>query len=248
MKYVSPRWLRVSAVVLACLQYAAVAQQAEAPVAPPIEKIVIRHIGPPAVSDELIRANIRSKEGDPFSQVSLDDDVRNLIGTGYFYNVRVGEERTDKGLTITYAVQGKPVLTEIRFTGNKKYSYSKLRKKVTSKAGDPLDERKLFNDSQEILKMYQKAGMQKTTVEYKPSINENLGKGTVTFEITEAPKVRIKNVVFDNATHFKQSKLRKTIKTRRWWMWSWLTGSGKLKDDQFEEDKEKLHDFYAENG
>ncbi len=248
MKYVSPRWLRVSAVVLACLQFAAVAQQAEAPAAPPIEKIIIKHIGPPAVSDELIRANIRVKEGDPFSQVSLDDDVRNLIGTGYFYNVRVGEERGEKGLTVTYAVQGKPVLTEIRFTGNKKYSYSKLRKKVTSKAGDPLDERKLFNDAQEILKMYQKAGMQKTTVEYKPSINENLGKGTVTFEITEAPKVRIKDVVFDGATHFKQSKLRKTIKTRRWWMWSWLTGSGKLKDEEFEEDKEKLHDFYAENG
>ncbi len=248
MKSVSPRWLRVSAVVLACLQYAAVAQQADAPVIPPIEKIIIKHVGPPAVSDELIRANIRVKEGDPFSQVSLDDDVRNLIGTGYFYNVRVGEERSEKGLTVTYAVQGKPVLTEIRFTGNKKYSYSKLRKKVTSKAGDPLDERKLFNDSQEILKMYQKAGMQKTTVEYKPSINENLGKGTVTFEITEAPKVRIKDVVFEGATQFKQSKLRKTIKTRRWWMWSWLTGSGKLKDDEFEEDKEKLHDFYAEHG
>ena len=248
MKHVSPRWLRVSAVVLACLQFAALAQQAEAPAVPSIEKIVIKHIGPPAVSDELIRANIRIKEGDPFSQISLDDDVRNLIGTGYFYNVRVGEERTEKGLTVTYAVQGKPVLTEIRFTGNKKYSYSKLRKKVTSKAGDPLDERKLFNDSQEILKMYQKAGLQKTTVEYKPSINENLGKGTVTFEITEAPKIRIKDVVFDGATHFKQSKLRKTIKTRRWWMWSWLTGSGKLKDDEFEEDKEKLHDFYAEKG
>ena len=29
---------------------------------------------------------------------------------------------------------------------------------------------------------------------------------------------------------------------------TWLTGSGKFKDDQFEEDKEKLRTFYAENG
>jgi outer membrane protein insertion porin family len=248
MKSVRPRWLRVCAVLLACMQYAAVAQVADRPAAPAIEKIVIKHIGPPAVSDELIRANIRIKEGDSYSQVSVDDDVRNLYSTGYFYNVRVGQETSAKGLTITYAVQGKPVLTEIRFTGNLKYSVSKLRKKVSSKPGEPLDERKLFNDSQEILKMYQKAGLQKTKVEPRPSINENLGKGTVTFEITEAPKVRIDNVIFDHATHFKQSKLRRTIKTRRWWMWSWLTGSGRLKDEEFEEDKEKLREFYGENG
>lgn len=248
MKSVRPRWLRVCAVLLACLQYAAAAQQADRPVAPPVEKIIIKHIGPPAVSDELIRANIRIKEGDAYSQVSLDDDVRNLYGTGYFYNVRVGQETSPTGLTLTYAVQGKPVLTEVRFTGNKKYSFNKLRKKVTSKPGEPLDERKLFNDSQEILKMYQKAGLQKTKVEPHPSINENLGKGTVTFEITEAPKVRIADVVFDHATQFKQSKLRRAIKTRRWWMFSWLTGSGKLKDEEFEEDKEKLHEFYAEKG
>ena len=248
MKPASRRWLRFCAVLLACLQYAAIAQEAERPVVPPVGAITIKHVGPPAVSDDLIRGNIRVKVGDPFSQISIDDDVRNLYGTGFFYNVRVGQEPSDKGLGLTYVVQGKPVLTEIRFTGNTEYSVSKLRKKVTSKAGEPLDERKLFNDAQEILKMYQKSGLQKTKVEYKPSINENLGKGTVTFEIIEAPKVRITNVVFENATAFKQSKLRKTIKTRRHWMFSWLTGSGKLKDEQFEEDKDKLQEFYAEKG
>lgn len=244
----SRRHLRCCAVLIACLQFSASAQEAEKPPAPPIEQVIIRHVGPPAVSDDLIRGNIRVKPGETFSQVSIDDDVRNLYMTGYFSNIRVGQERTEKGVAITYVVQGKPVLTEIRFTGNKKYSVSKLRKKVSSKPGEPLDERKLFNDSQEILKMYQKAGLQKTKVEYRDSINANLGKGTVTFEITEAPKVRIDNVVFEHATAFKQKKLRKTIKTRRWWMWSWLTGSGKLKDEQFEEDKEKLRDFYGENG
>src|SRR5205085_261316 len=56
------------------------------------------------------------------------------------------------------------------------------------------------------------------------------------------------NVVFENAKAFPQRKLRKTIKTRRHWMFSWLTGSGKLKEDQFEDDKEKLREFYANHG
>ncbi|KAB2662375.1 MAG: outer membrane protein assembly factor BamA [Verrucomicrobia bacterium] len=245
MKPASRRWTRICAFLVACLQLAALGQE---PKGPPVEKIVIRHRGPAAVSEDLVRAHIRVRVGEPYTAASIDEDVRNLYATGYFRNVQVGAESSDKGVTLVYEVQGKSVITEIRFSGNKKYSNSKLRKKVTSKVGEPEDDRKLFNDAQEILKMYQKAGLQRTEVKPVPSINEELGRAVVTFEITEAPKVRITDVVFDGAKEFKQRKLRRVIKTRRWWMWSWITGSGKLKDDVFEEDKEKLRNFYAERG
>lgn len=222
---------------------------ASAQIGQTIKKIDIRHVGPPAASDTLIRANIRVKEGDVYTKTSVDDDVRSLYSTGYFYNIRVATEDTAQGLSLVYVVQGKPVLSEIRFEGNKKYSRKKLLKKVTSKPGEPLDERKLFADAQEMQKMYQKAGYQKTTVRYlPPNIEESAGRGSVTFEIVEAPKVKIKDVEFVNAQAFKQRKLRKTIKTRRHWMWSWITGSGKLKDEQFEDDKEKLAEFYQNEG
>lgn len=253
MKLFSRRWTRLCALLVACYQLAAADE------GPVVRKIVIKHVGPPAVSEELIRANIRVKEGEAYSRIAIDDDIKNLYGTLFFYNIRVTEDvtaseagpggtRIPKEYTLTYVIQGKPVITEIRFSGNKKYSTSRLRRKLTSKTGEPMDERKLFNDTQEILKMYQKAGLQRTTIEYKPSINEALGRGIVTFEITEAPKVRIKDVVFDDAQAFKQRKLRKVIKTRRWWIFSWITSSGRFKDDVFEEDKEKLREFYADKG
>ncbi len=243
MNPASSRWLRLCAILAACVQLTAVAQEA-----PTIQKIVIVHVGPPTVSDELIRANIRVREGDPFSQQAADADVISLHSTGFFANIRVGLERDARGVTLTYRLQGKPILTEVRITGNKKYRTAKLRKKLTSKVGEPLDELKLFNDAQEILKMYQKSGLQKTEVKPVPSINEELGRGIVTFEIVESPKVRIKEVLFDGAKEFTQRKLRRVAKTRRWWMFSWLTGSGKLKDDVFEEDKERLREFYSEQG
>jgi outer membrane protein insertion porin family len=256
MKPVSRRWLRFCAVLVACLQWAAVAQQVPLPI---VEDIKIEHAGPAAVSDDLVRANIRLQKGKPYNRQGVDDDIRNLYGTGYFYNIRVIEDTTKfqttpDGLSVpaqvilTYRVQAKPIITEIRFSGNKKYSTTKLRRKLTSKTGEPLDELKLFHDTEEIKKMYQKAGMQRTTITNIPSITESLGKGTVTFQITEAPKIRIVNVVFDEAAAFKQRKLRRAIKTRRWWWFSWITGSGKFKDDQFDEDKEKLRDFYTEKG
>lgn len=219
-----------------------------AQVGPRVDSIEVRHIGPPAASDELVKANIRVKVGDVYLRTSVDDDVRNLYATGYFYNIRVVQEPTATGVKLIYVVQGKPTLTEIRLSGNKKYSDRKIRKKITSKLREPIDERKLFADAQEIQKMYQKAGYQKTTVRYVPNIDENAGRGAVTFEITEAPKVKIKDVIFEGATVFKQGKLRRTMKTRRRWMFSWLTGSGVLKDDQFEEDKDKVANLYHEEG
>jgi outer membrane protein insertion porin family len=214
-----------------------------------VQQIEIRHVGPPAVSEQMARANIRVKVGDPFNKANTDQDIRTLRATGYFYNIRVLSEVEGDGVKLIYVLQGKPVLTEIRFEGNKKYKREKLLKKLTSKVGDPLDEYKLFNDAREVRKMYEKAGRQKTTVEYRPVITEATGKASVTFVVQEAPKVRLAHVNFPDAAVFKQSKLRKVFKkTRGHWMFSWLTGSGKLKDDEFEDDKEKLLEFYQGKG
>ena len=220
--------------------------------AAPINKIVIEHVGPPAASEDLVKANIRVKPGDPYNRNNIDDDIRTLYATGFFKDIKVGEERSpdgaQDGVTLKYVLTGKPVLTDIQFKGNKKYSRTKLLKKVTSKTGSPIDERKLFSDTQEILKLYQKAGYQKTQVKYVESTDAVAGRGTVTFEIVESPKVKIERVEFVGHSAFKEKKLRKVIKTRKRWMFSWLTGSGVLKDEQFEDDREKLVAFYNNAG
>ena len=215
---------------------------------PKITKIEIRHRGPVTVSDDLIRANIRVKVGDPYLVAAVDDDVRNLYATGFFYNIQIAREEGTGGFTLVYVLQEKPRLTELKFRGNKRFSESKLRKKLSTKINEPLDERKLFTDTQEIQQMYQKAGYPKTDVKYEPVIEEAAGRATVTFVITESPKVKIVEVDFVGATAFKQKKLRKVVKTRKRWMLSWITQSGYFKDDVLDEDKEKLVEYYHDHG
>jgi len=216
---------------------------------PKVVRIDIKHVGPAAVSDELIRANIRIKPGDTYQLTSVDEDVRGLYATGLFYNIRVTQERAgDDGLALVYVVQGKPRLTDIKFQGNKKLSDAKIKKKVTSKVGEPLDERKLFTDTMAIAELYQKSGYPGTVATNVIRIDELTGRGTAIFEITESPKIKITRVEFVGAQAFSQGKLRKQIKTRRRWMFSWLTGSGVFKDDQFQEDRERLAAFYREKG
>ena len=132
-----------------------------------VQKINISHVGPQATNDDYIRSNIRIKPGDQYIRSSIDDSIKNLYATGYFYNIRVGEEKIGyNDVALTFWVQAKPTLTDIQFIGNEHYSKRILLKKISSKIGEPLDEHKLFKDTQEILKKYQRSGRQKTTVKY----------------------------------------------------------------------------------
>ncbi|MCS7090870.1 MAG: outer membrane protein assembly factor BamA [Verrucomicrobiota bacterium] len=227
----------------------------------PIARVEVRHIGPPTVSDALLRAHIRVKPGDPYRSAAVDEDIRSLYATGQFYNIRVTADRTDEGIVLTYLVQGNPRLTDIKFVGNTKFTDARLRKRISSQVGQPLVERKLFTDSQEIQKLYQSKGYPNTRVKYVIHIDEAAGRASVTFEIQESPKIKIERVEFVGAQAFPprvgllgrlfrphHKGLAQVIKTRRHWMFSWLTGSGYFKDEELEEDRERLADFYRQHG
>src|SRR5580700_10633803 len=193
---------------------------------PKIDRVDIKFVGPSSISEQFIRANIRVKAGDTYLPSSTQDDVHSLYGTGQFYNIRVSVDQADDGgVVLSFIVQARPRITEIKLDGNKKVSDSKLKKKITVKVGDPLDEQKLFTDVQEMKKLYEKYGHPDTQVKYVLNIDENAGRGVVTFEIVETPKIKITKIEFVGAAAFSQKELRKQIKTIQYWTFSWLTGS-----------------------
>ncbi|HEV2437506.1 MAG TPA: outer membrane protein assembly factor BamA [Verrucomicrobiae bacterium] len=216
---------------------------------PKIDRVDIKYVGPASVSEQFIRSNLRLKAGGFYSASASEADIRGLYATGQFYNIRVSlDQAADGGVVLTYIVQARPRLTEIKIEGNKKLSASKIRKKITAKVGQPLDEQKLFTDSQEIQKLYEKYGYAGTKVKYVVDVDENAGRGTATFQIAEQPKVKIVKIEFIGAAAFSQRELRKQLKTRERWMFSWLTGSDVYKEDQFADDQDALVAFYRSHG
>jgi outer membrane protein insertion porin family len=214
-----------------------------------IDRVDIKYAGPATVNEQFIRSHIRTKAGDIYRANVTEDDIKALYATEQFYNIRVTlDQADDGGVVLTYVVQVNPRLTDIKIEGNKKLRDSKIRKKITAKAGQPLNQQKLFTDSQEIQKLYEKYGYAGTQVKPVVNIDELAGRGTVTFEITETPKIKIKEVEFIGAAAFPQKTLRKEIKTRRHWMFSWITSSGVFKEDDFDDDREQLAEFYHNHG
>ncbi len=221
------------------------------PKASPVQKITLQHVGQAAASDALIRANIRLRLGDPYSRKASDDDIHNLRNTGFFENVYVTEKQVAGGVEVTYTLVSKPVVIEILFEGNtggRKFRESKLRKKIRSRTGETLSRPRIFSDTRAILKEYQKGGYHQARVEYEVRHDEALGQATVVFQVDPGRKVKIDDIVFENAVAFSQRELRKVFKTRRRWWMSWLTGSGKFETDQWDEDLEMLTQFYQDEG
>jgi len=216
---------------------------------PKIDRVDIKFVGPASVSEDFIRSNIKLKNGAAYLPGVTQDDVHALYGTGQFYNIRVSVEQADDGgVVLTYIIQVRPRITDIKLEGNKKLSDSKLKKKITVKTGEALDEQKLFTDVQEMKKLYEKYGLADTTVKYVLNLEESTGHGSVTFHIEEAPKVKIKDVLFVNAQAFPQKDLRSELKTRRRWAFSWLMGSGYFQQDEFDADRDRLNEYYRNHG
>jgi outer membrane protein insertion porin family len=214
-----------------------------------VSRVDIKFIGPASVSEALIRDNIKLKAGGSYLPGGTQDDVHALYATGQFYNIRVSADMADDGgVIVTYIVQARPRITDIKIEGNDKLSDSKLKKKITIKSGDPLDEQKVFTDVQEMKKLYEKSGYADTKVKYVLSIDEITGHGTVTYQIQESPKVKITQITFFNAGAFTQKQLREELKTEQHTMWSWITGSGYFQQDEYDGDPDRLNEFYHSHG
>jgi outer membrane protein insertion porin family len=213
-----------------------------------VRDIEIRFVGPETVNRSIVMANIQTAVGKPRSRDMIEQDVRNLINTGYFFDVRVLEEPVVDGVRIVFQVQGKATIKEIVIEGEKQFKDARLRRECSQKVGDSLDERKAHDDAQKMQDLYQKAGYPDVKVTYEVGLDKDTGKAILTFKVQEGERVFIKLIRFTGNKAYTDQRLCKLLKTRRHWWGSWLAGTGVLKEDDFKEDLDKVRDHYHSNG
>jgi outer membrane protein insertion porin family len=213
-----------------------------------VRDIEVRFVGPETVNRAIVMANIQTAVGKPRSRDIIEQDVRNLINTGYFFDVRVLEEPVVDGVRIVFQVQGKATIKEIVIEGEKRFKDVRLRRESSQKVGDSLDERKAHDDAQKMQDLYQKAGYPDVKVTYEVDLDKDTGKAILKFKVQEGDRVYIREIKFTGNKAYTEQQLCKLLKTRRHWWGSWLAGTGVLKEEDFKEDLDKLRDHYHSNG
>ena len=228
-----------------------------APPAPPapqqpvykVGTLTIRFVGTANVNEQVVRANMQIKEGGDVDDTVIDRDIRTLYKTGLFEFIEIKREILP-GNVINLVVEVTPKyrVLAIRYEGNKKVKSTRLQKEIQTKTNAALDERLVKEDAEKIRDYYQKTGYNQVQVTSSIERNSSTGFGTVIFAIREGNRVKIGDIRFTGNTHIKTKTLRKEMDTKRWWMFSWLTGGGRFKDDQFDDDLDKVRDYYREQG
>ncbi len=244
MRYQTPI---VCAVSIAAILPAAIAQN-PAQSAPLIKSIQVQFAGASTVSEDRILANMRTRVGQPYSDTVVEEDIRNLYGSGVVSNVRIFGEPQSDGVRVIVLVQGKSVLKEIEVKGAEQVSEKRIRKEISSKLGSPLSDGTLESDRQKILTVYQDKGFGSAKVTYKVTSNEKTGASKVVFTINEGKKVLVKTLRFEGNVSQKSAKLTEVIKTKKAGLASFLTKSGRLNSDQLEDDIKTLREFYQNQG
>ncbi len=211
--------------------------------------VTIKFVGTANVNEQVVRANMQIREGGEFDEVILDRDIRSLYRTGLFEFIEVKHEAVD-ATTFNLVVEVTPKfrVLAVKFEGNVKVKTNRLEKEVKVKPNQALDERQIKEDAEKLREYYQKAGYNQVTINHTIERDRVGGFGTVFFKIREGAKVKISEIRFAGNKNAAPRKLRGVMETKKWWMFSWLTGSGRFKDDQFEDDLDKLRDFYRELG
>lgn len=218
--------------------------------APTVGEIAIEYRGPRNVSEDAVRVHIQQRVDAPYDQLLVDRSIRSLYATGFFDFIEVRtEDLPGQGtVRVVFTVEPKYRLKTIVFDGNDAFSRKRLLDKIESVEGGSLNERRINSDNRALFEYYQEKGFPNIRVDYVIDRDEQSGLGTVTFVIEEGEKVRVDEIYFEGNEAFSDGRLRKVMATKEYSFLSWLTGTGRFKDNEFVEDINKLEAYYRNEG
>ena len=240
-----------SAVCIASVVSAiAVAPQAQAQnKAPNVVEIEVQYAGAATVAKDRLLANMRTRVGQPYSEQTVEEDIRNLYATGSVVNVRIFGEPKGDGVKVIVVLQAKARVTAVEIQGVQQFKLSRIRDKIGVKPGDTASEAALEADRQKILEYYASKGFTDVQVSYKLDSNDSLGTARVFYTVTEGGKTAIKTVRFEGNSKISSSDLNGVVKTRKYRaLLSPILKTGRLNQDQLSEDAAAIREYYQNRG
>ncbi len=211
-----------------------------------IAKVLIE--GNRAIEESAIRAQLKTKEGDFYSAPAIREDLKNVYQMGYFQDVRVEMRDWERKKAVVFVVEEKPILKEIKFSGNKEIKTSELLEVIDLKPRTVLNLNAVKENVGKILKKYRDEAYFAAEVNYEM---ETLRKGevVVTFRIKENEKVRISKITFTGNVHYSDETLKNALpETKEKNIFSWVSKAGTYKEDTLERDLDGIVAFYLLKG
>jgi len=205
----------------------------------------VRVAGNRLLSDQQILSRVETKPGDLFDKGAIGRDIKRIFKLGRFKGpILADAAEVDGGVTVTFIVSEKPLVSEMRVMGNTKVKERDIKDAISLRIGESYNSGAMGGDAEAIQKLYEKKGFYRASVyidveEMAPS------KVRVTYNITEGRKARIRAISIESNTVFTDREIRKRLKTRTAKLW--FIG-GIYDETEFQDDLLRLEAMYREKG
>ena len=225
------------------------ASVANAPAAKKIVKqIQVIFKGGATIDESRVRGVMATREGEAFTDESVEQDIRNLYATGAVENVDIRAEDVAGGVRVIVTLSGRGAVGEIVFLGNTMFDNEKLKKEIEIKVGDSVDDSKLSAAQRKILELYEKKGFADVAVTFTTEPAEQGGFTRVVFNVTEGARGIIHDIRFEGNTAVKSGKLQEKLKSKEKKFYHLWGKAGKLNNEALQEDIKTVENAVQDKG
>ena len=191
--------------------------------------------------------HIKNRPGDMYNPVQLRDDLKDVFKMGYFDDVRIEAEDSDRGKRVIFTVAEKEVIGTVSITGEKKLKEKEIREVIAIPPNSIINPRKVREATDNIKKLYKEKGYFDTDVSANLSYPSE-GRVNIRYDIREGEKAYVKGILIQGNTAFTDKEIKKVLATSTKGLLSWFTESGVLKRDMLNQDASRIGAFYQNNG
>ena len=227
----------------------------EAPPENVVEAVEFR--GARRVPQDTLKALILTKRGDNYDEETLRRDFMALWNTGRFDDIKLEREASKTGWIIRFVLTERRVVRTIKYDGNKSITVSEILdrfkdRKVGLSVETQYDPNKIQRAKNVLAEFLSERGRQFAKVE--PQIRQLPPSSLeITFKIDEGPKVKVGDIDIEGNKVFSDRVVRRAMKNLR------PIGvphsilleslfSRTYDSTKFDEDQERIRQFYMENG
>jgi outer membrane protein insertion porin family len=179
---------------------------------------------------------------------AVAEAIRAIYDLRLFSDVTIYQEKqAGDNVTLVIEVTPEPTLSSYRFEGIKGRHEDDIEEKAPLLKGRPVRPADLERTKQVIRDFYGEKGYLRTEVEVRENVTAD-NRVNLVFDVDRNEKVEVEEIRFHGNEAFDDGELRDAMdetRENRWWRF-WK--GEKFKEDAYEEDLDRVIDFYNEEG
>ncbi|PTQ11616.1 outer membrane protein assembly factor BamA [Sphingomonas oleivorans] len=229
----------------------AFAQQAQPAPAAPQPAVpgagVIRSLnvtGAQRLEPDTVRSYVKLRAGEPYTQESLDQALKDLYATELFADVQIAGADTGN---IVIQVRENPVINRIVLEGNKRLKEDKIRPEIKLAPRQIFTRSKARADVARIIELYRRQGRFAATVEPK-MVQLDQNRVDIVFEISEGAKSKVRKINIIGNEKYSDGRLRGEMATKEAGITKIFSSGTSYDPDRLSYDQQKLRQFYLTEG